>query len=757
MCAHVNKTMKSSAMPPDPRMDEAELQRYLDGRMEPEEHQALEERLQASAAARRTLDALREEEKLLRGALENVAEPPYKIADRVMAVIYSEHHRQQAAWRARRFRIRLVSALSAAALLMLAFYFIKPLEQAGQYVGGTGAAVARHGAAPEPLEKNDPYYEGDTLVTGRGQFARLRLSEGTQVDLDENSRLELTKVRQGDLALTLEAGRFRALVGSANIGFVLKTPAGSIKADSGSSFEAWLVQRAVTHDPSHWCGPWAPEAPTTLAANDLVCLTVLGGAVSVYTPESPRGVQVEATCRVAFGPSRSLSVGETVREMGALDARREAWAASDGTPVEDRALLGLVTTLDWIDLARRFEMNDPPGGADTLKKLREALHLLAAANGSGEASARAVQLGRGQQALRAVVQGFPLAYEGRRCARVLEGLAHFERGRALLSAAPAEATSAPSAFLAAYVAFEEALHTTPVTDQLVQPAVGLADLKLKIKVESGTRLCDLSADEQALLLARFYQPWALLRLKTLAPHGDAGLPEGEGSQEVAVQQDTAACFEQAEKLLGRAMEALGARYGKALAFAQVGRVKDALVEFDMLCTASVAGCSAEPRAWVEGLRQAAHLERVRLHATADEALGAKKASEEFQLRYPLDLDGSVHRAIRILEGGCLASCGEQALRQLKFGDALLYFQAAFERGEAIQTLPAEQVRRLRLGHLEAAVMTDNGREAFRVLAKLGKVPVGQSDIERIREEALSGKARALYEIQKAAGFPKQGL
>src|SRR3989337_2981241 len=104
----------------------------MDGRMEPAEQEALQERLQADPVARRTLDALREEAKLLREALENLSEPDSKLADKVLSVLYAEHRQRTALVRARRFRNQLVAALSAAALVLFALYAIKPEGGAGR-------------------------------------------------------------------------------------------------------------------------------------------------------------------------------------------------------------------------------------------------------------------------------------------------------------------------------------------------------------------------------------------------------------------------------------------------------------------------------------------------------------------------------------------------------------------------------------------------------------------------------------------------
>src|ERR1043165_457 len=78
---------------PDP-IDELQLIRYLDGRLGSAQKQEVEDLLRTSAAARRRLDALREEEKLLREALETLSEPSKRLSDKVIAAIHSDERFQ---------------------------------------------------------------------------------------------------------------------------------------------------------------------------------------------------------------------------------------------------------------------------------------------------------------------------------------------------------------------------------------------------------------------------------------------------------------------------------------------------------------------------------------------------------------------------------------------------------------------------------------------------------------------------------------
>ena len=85
-------------------LDELVLHRYLEGRLDSKERANVDELLRSNAAARRTLDALREEQTLIREAFETRVEPAHRIADKVLFTLYSEERKRQQVIRNRRWR-----------------------------------------------------------------------------------------------------------------------------------------------------------------------------------------------------------------------------------------------------------------------------------------------------------------------------------------------------------------------------------------------------------------------------------------------------------------------------------------------------------------------------------------------------------------------------------------------------------------------------------------------------------------------------
>ncbi|MBI3829063.1 MAG: FecR domain-containing protein [Planctomycetes bacterium] len=640
MSENVNNFMDPAAPP----ISEIELQRYMDGRFAPEEQTQIEERLKANPAARRTLDAMREEARLLREGLENLSEPPYKIADKVMAGIYTDYRKRMTVLRAKRIRNRFAVALSAVALLMVAFYMIHPREPAGQIASGNRAHIVHADGAQETLTKGAKLFDGDVLATQRGEFARLVLADGSALDIDEDSRVRIEKVRDRAVTLGLESGRAGIVVGRENLGFIMNTARGQLRLLPGSVIDLWIPVSSRARAPQG-LGPWSAPEPAAKpeAPAGVVLLTVKEGTAYVD------GLAVERMHCARLAPSAAPS-GSTDAVLSAftapqaLDSRNEAWAANDGNGPQDCATLGLFPPFDFNALGRRFVLTEQlPGGTAADAGMRDALQTLTEANGVENLDQRAARLSLGQQGLREITQGFPLSFEGRRRARVLEGLAHYERGRVLLAIGTPQAQSgAQAAFLAATVAFREALEGG-LDDPAAPHAPGLAELKLAPKVVAAMRLKDFSPDEAALLLTQFYRPWALYQMRELPASGEAA------DAAATADENLPGLFDATCDLLGRSVEGMAARLGKARALQQAGRKGEGLAALDEICVTPIAGMNDEARAQAEGLRQAAHVERARLHAAAGNAEALARVAAEFAMRYPLELDGPAGKVLRALQ------------------------------------------------------------------------------------------------------------
>lgn len=725
------------------RLDELQLMRFMEGRLDATEQAEVQARLQRSPEDRRTLDALREEARLLREAAENLSEPPAKIGEKVIAVLRAEHRHRVALDRARRFRNRLIAITSTAALLLIGLYFLSPREETARLLSGTMASVARGGGAPVPLPKGGLLYDEDTLITGRGQFVRMQLSSNCQVDVDEDSRV---KIEKGAASLiSVESGRARISTDGLKHSVLVRTGYGHIRAEQDAEFEFWLVTTRETRWPS-WTEPWTSEKREPPPAATLACVTVFKGAAYIHTNDYPKGFPVGAGRRVTFTASRLPVERQEFDDWEALDSRREPWHGLDGVLPPGLALLEVFPPFNWKELGERTGLlsSDTPGGTDVAASIKEAFGTLAKAQEIGDPVARAAQLSQGQQALRAAMQGLPLSSELRWIGRTIEGLAHFERGRCLQAVATEQALNdAAGAFQAASVAFHEALAGSSQqdlqTDATVAPGLGSFPAP---KLAVGSRLRDLTPVEQGMLLARFYLPWAL--------RANASLSRNEDEVEKMAREPLPPLFEQAAALMDASVEGLASRYGRALAMADEGRVDEGLEILAGIRSCSVAGLPDAVRVQVEGLRQAAHVASVRIHADRGEWDQVRDILDMFRARYPISTNGPAEERMKEIQSRALRSGADAAFEKKDWLAALQQYDALLRESGAEAFLTPATYWTLRLRELEVALAANKGVEATRLaqLIKHDGVPhLSAEDLARATE--LGKQADELFRRQRA--------
>jgi ferric-dicitrate binding protein FerR (iron transport regulator) len=606
-------------------LSEDTLQRLIDGRLSETETTQVQDRLKSDATSRRLLDALREEDTLLKDALEPLSEPSVRIGDKVMSVLYAEHRQRVALERARWFRNRVAAAVSIAAVFMFAVWVMQPRPSMGLYVSGTTASVVRADGQTAILSKDTLLYEGDSISTSQGQFVRLRLADGSRVDLDESSRLKFD-LRDKKKVMSLEAGRVGIRLGSQLSQFTVQTPSGQVRAESGASFDLWLPQPCQAQLPL-WTGPWQAEAPALAApapsSASFSCLSVLSGSVTVTNAAQPQGSAIYAGRRMFFGSNLPASDGVLAKQRSGLDTR-EGWSEAGGTGPQDRGLLGL-STFNWADLGKRLNLADlntaSKAGVDT--KMNEAIRLLAEAQNFTNPAERAARLAQGQAALRSATTEYQLNDERRLTARTLEGLTHYQRGRLLLTVNDnAARLLAREAFRDASVAFYEALNGVDGQD------IKLLD-RTAPRIAVGLPFSEYTTGDQAYILASFYQPWAILNYQAMTKEFPV-----EGKISRLESESPVQAFDKAANLLGRTVESWACRHGAALADREAGHLQESIARWQELTTASLAGASAEARRSGEGLRQAAYLELVNAYQTAQELDRVEKTVDEFFLRYP---------------------------------------------------------------------------------------------------------------------------
>lgn len=633
---------------PDSRgaLDEQTLQRYLDGRLSSEEQHSVSEGLKRSPEARRKLDALREEERLLRGALERLSEPPVKIAEKVMTQLYAEHNRHMTIIRTRRFRNRLVAALSVAALLLIAVMSLQPRESAGRFLAGPGVTRLRDGAERKQLTKQDRFYPGDRLLTAKGQFARLMLADGSVLDLGEHSELKIEQFGTEKWLLLLTSGTVRVRVAKETAQAAVEVFGDEIRVDARSDAEISVARRLDTVWPDI-ADPWQNDVSSVSRAGSgerRARLSVFKGSAQIVGGEMDRSTRVSAEQTLLFAPH--VTTIEDTRIQRVLPREDEEWFQVTGNGPKDRAMLGLLGAFEWRSLGSRMGLlADLPGGQDALKEISSAFATLELASATIEPEARAQRLGKGLQSLRSASEVLVLSDPRRWRGRTLEGLVHFDRARVLLGFESEEARGkAKDAFLAALVAFEEALTggETVEAPKGTPKAPGLAKLPAPA-ISLNTRVNDLAPDEHAFLLAAFYKPWAQYHLSCLM-----GKNESESTAE-ATGKDAAKSFSAVHDLMGRSVEVLVCRYGWALSMRLTGNMEEAEAKLRDLASTSLAGLSKKARACTEGLRQASLVNLATIFAATNEDAKLREILDTFRIRYPSPNDSRVEAVLKPLE------------------------------------------------------------------------------------------------------------
>jgi hypothetical protein len=748
-------------------VDELTLSRYIEGRLDMADTKTVDELLRVNPAARRRLDALREEERLIREAMEALSEPSRRLGDKVIAALHAEERLRQQSARTFRVRRHVFATLAAAASLALCVWLVKPRDSMGTAVSGTSATVVTLSGERRPLTKDSRFYEGDQIITALGQFVRLRVASGTTLDLDECSKVFVEKARPA-ASFRLESGRMGV---NAQADTVIHVPQGTVRAAAGTLLDMWLPRPAdvvwpalFEPTPGGAASPVSQPGETGKNANPALStppavVTVLSGTANIANERPPsEGIALTKATRVIFTRKTRVISSLDPAASRVIETRQgRTWHTLDGVSPQDRAVIGLLEQPDFEDVGRRLNMtaNTPPAVA---KAVSDALALLQNAAKIAPAAERAEKLAAGQQALRMAYASLKAGDEHRALGRLVEGLAHLERGRALMAVtlnsetdkatAESDRAAAAAAFDAARVALEEALGLDaaaplPTTD--VQ-----TDWARQLAAGPSVTLRELSPANQASLLGTFN--YALSRYwlaRTAAP-----VPATDGAeakQEASAARAAARDFDALRAALGRSVDALSARMAEGLALeaaanapgtkeqdAKVLRGKAVEALEEVLAT-PLAGWSDTARRHGNGLRQATLLALIRTHLENHDTAQARAAAEDFRLLHPLDPTSPVAREIGRLVNAQVLSDAHSALQAGHYETAVEAYAEWLKNADAAGTTATALIP-ARLQLLKALIGLKDGERARQEAAALAGVVPADSKAEL---EALAKQAAAL--------------
>ena len=660
-------------------MDELTLHRYLDGRLDDEQRAAVEQTLRSDPAARRTLDALREEARLLTDALEAQLEPSHRISDKVIAQLHLEERSRIAAARTRRMFRQFLKGAAIAAVLALCFFLVKPRDEAGSFLSGTGATVAVKGERLE-AKIHQRIYDNDVIETGKGQFVRFGLAGGAIIDIDEFSTLSMEK--SGSLPiLRLTRGRIGVVLPENLRGVQIELPQGSVTVQPASKADIWLCEPVSARWPALFFGPESLPVPPATPTRPSAIVTVIKGYAHIVCDKGRAALSAQQGIRALMTPSEIHQRTVNLTGSRVLDLRGDDTIHSrqNLTPPE-WVSLGLLETPQFETLGRRWGLCDGNGGqiAHALVQLDTAMKIAAHSERAEKIAAAELALGRACETL--------TQKDEQRRALTLEGLAHFEEGRARAAAGGTKGSDPRAAFNAARAAFDRALASDPTPNS---PPTLNADWQSAFNGPVTPAFTALPVDAQSALIAAYRRAVALYWYAAV-PAGVPGqitLDSEQATVEIGERllklQDADDAYVKLHDSLGRSVESMAALLGEALCHEQLAlhgaqapagtadaerrKAIDALV---LILSKPLANTDALTRQSFEGVRQAALLELVKLHARGPEARKTLEAAHDFDILYPLDSQAPVAKDISaaLLKG--LEEQKSAALKEKRFDNAV---------------------------------------------------------------------------------------
>ncbi len=680
-------------------MDELTLHRYLDGRLDEQQRAAVEAALRSDPAARRSLDALREEARLIGAAMEAQVEPPSglgRIGARVVATLHLEERSRKSALNTRKLFKQVIWAASFAAALFVCFLLVRPRTPAGSLLSGTHATVTVHGEKRDAL-KGLHLYDGDTLSTEKGQFIRIGLANAQTFDIDEFSELTIEKSGSAPV-LRMSRGRIGVAMSEFQSSLQIELPQGLVTVQPGARVDIWLpeiIEQTHAIWPAMFFGPQVPPNATVAnTRNDSPAIvTVFTGYAHLLCSKNTTSLIAEKNVRAEMSPSNISARWVNTSGSRVLDLRGDdGLHTRDGVAPIEWTLLGVMEKPQFVALGHRWGLAGT-GDANT-SKIADALKQLDTAMQINTDAARAEKIAEGLQVFRQACETLAQNDDRRRVALTLEGLAHFEQGCARFAAGSRKDSDPQVSFEAARVAFDAALaNPTGVPAPNAVPASHPSDDWRAAFSPGGATpsMASLPPEAQAALTASFCRAVTLswtarafpptiapqpIAPQTTAPQlitldsEEATILIGEKMRAAAKASDVFALLHDE---LGHSVESLAALLGQALCDAHTGdeaSKRKAIEALNVLISKPVGGTDAAARKTLDGIRQAALVELVRLHALGTDARKTLDAAHDFELLFPLARQSAAAKTVRDLLLKGLEAQKIAALKQDRFKDAV---------------------------------------------------------------------------------------
>lgn len=716
----------------DDPVDEIMLLRLRAGRLSAEEERRLRWHLEDDPRLRRTYEALCEEERLIREALLlDQVEMDRSIARRVREKAYVIRQKVQRQRRARRLALR--AAVVAGLVLSAGLLGPKlvPRQPVARLSSSDPARVIREGRATV-LPSGAELYSGNVVAAESGEMPAFELADGTQVWVDEHSRMQLVRGGFGNW-LVLEYGHVHVRMPPGAQNLMIETNAGFVHAD-WATFDLRLLSPGGEEPGDEGPPPrpgtlsflFAPERPTGATRWRGILTVTEGEARLTALADRPlevlvrRGQQAEFAPGWVPRPSQLRLLENTDRLAGWLDqvklARDRKLKEMRSHQLEQTDTLALLSRIGKSHLA----------GAQWKARLRQASEKLHEAR-------RAVELGR----------RFALFDEA---AGVL---------RTGTTPAPPRDHAADLLDLAYAMILYEAGGPCFDQDQPLSAPTSLPEIK-----EARRRLQEAAAvletlcapgkeqarplDGRDRLLAHLLCGWAHFNAGLLDQSAAGGGPDF-----------TAACraFQRCIAAFPEAVEKLFAQVGLGRAQARLADERDrklAVLNLEHVLSTPPFGARGAARLAISQARRAAYCALAELYLLRKNPEEALEVASDFLVEFPLYRDSRTGRRLQLVKALAHLALAESLATSHDWLFAREHYDQALRSGPR---LPDEITIRALLGKAHAYLLACRLAEVEEILELLRSRYKGpenerwQQPFDQLERDLVAEKEKSASRIQ----------
>ena len=444
----------------------------------------------------------------------------------------------------------------------------------------------------------------------------------------------------------------------------------------GAKADIWLPVATASRWPQLFYEVQPQRAvAATSTTNTPAIVTVFAGYAQIECLSSSASLTARSGVRALITKTSIAPRQVNIAGSRVLDIRGD-----DGLHTRENAaptewvLFGMMDKPQFETLGRRWGLTSPESAVSA--RIQDSLQQLDAAAKVSVHAARAEQLAAGLQSLRQACETLAQSDDRRRFALTLEGLAHFEQGCARLAAGGGKESDPQVSFEAARVAFDAALErhldsAGVATDKSMEWRSALNRLRVTPSFSS------LSPEAQAAMMASFGRAISLAWSAKVMPSSFSVLelpgPDTDTTDKNNPVHMASESFAELHDELGHSVESLAWMLGESLCDLRASDAasrRHALDTLHVLVSKPVVGTDGAAREAVEGIREAALIELVRVNSNGPDAQKTVDALHDYELVFPLDGGAVTTSTVRALALKGIERQKNAAFKEKRYESAL---------------------------------------------------------------------------------------